>query len=46
MQNNYEKEPFCFSEVNIEDIKKNILKLNKNKASQHSDFLIKIIKKN
>ena len=41
-----EKETFRFSEVNIEDIKKDILKLDKNKASQHPDIPIKIIKEN
>ena len=45
-QGNCEKETFRFSEVNIEDIKKDILKLDKNKASQHSDIPIKIIKEN
>ena len=33
IQTNCEKETFCFSEVNIEDIKKNILRLDKNKDS-------------
>ena len=37
---------FRFSEVNIEDIKKDIVKLDKNKASKHSDIPIKIIKEN
>ena len=46
IQSHCEKETFRFSEVNIEDIKKDILKLNKNKASQHSDIPIKIIKEN
>ena len=46
IQSHCEKEIFCFSEVNIEDIKKDILKLDKNKASQHSDIPIKIIKEN
>ena len=46
MQSNCEKETFHFSEVNIEDIKKDILRLDKNKAPQHSDIPIKIIKKN
>ena len=41
-----EKETFRFSEGNIEDIRKDILKLDKNKASQHSDIPIKIIKEN
>ena len=41
-----EKDTFRFSEINIEDIKKDILKLDKNKASQHSDIPIKIIKEN
>ena len=44
IQSNSEKETFCFSEVNIEDIKKVILKLDKIKASQHSDIPIKTIK--
>ena len=46
IQSHCEKETFHFSEVNIEDIKKYILKLDKNKASQHSDIPIKIIKEN
>ena len=46
IQSNCEKEAFCFSEVNIEDIKKDILKLDKNTTSQHSDIPIKIIKEN
>ena len=46
IQSHCEKETFRFSEVNIEDIKKNILKLDKNKASQNSDIPIKIIKEN
>ena len=46
IQSHCEKETFRFSEVNIEDIKKGILKLDKNKASQHSDIPIKIIKEN
>ena len=46
MQSNCEKETFRFSEVKIEDIKKDILKLDKNKASQHSDISIKIVKEN
>ena len=33
IQRNWEKETFRFSEVNIEDIKKDILILDKNKAS-------------
>ena len=33
IQSNCEKETFRFSEVNIEDIKKDILRLDKNKAS-------------
>ena len=44
IQSNCEKETFSFSEVNIDNIKKDILKLDKNKSSQHSDILIKIIK--
>ena len=46
IQSSCEKETFRFSEVSIEDIKKDILILDKNKASQHSDILIKIIKEN
>ena len=46
LHSNCEKETFRFSEVNIEDIKKAILELDKNKASKHSDILIKIIKEN
>ena len=46
IQSHCEKETFRFSEVNIKDIKKDILKLDKNKASQHSDTPIKIIKEN
>ena len=46
IQSHCEKETFRFSEVNIEDIKKDILKLDKDKASQHSDIPIKIIKDN
>ena len=41
-----EKKTFRFSNVNIEEIKKDILKLDKNKASLHSDIPIKIIKEN
>ena len=44
IQSNCEKETFSFSEVNIDNTKKDILKLDKNKSSQHSDILIKIIK--
>ena len=44
IQSHCEKGTFRFSEVNIENIKKDILKLDKNKASQHSDIPIKIIK--
>ena len=43
---NCEKETFRFSEVNIEDMKKDILRLHKNNASQHSDTPTRIIKKN
>ena len=43
---NCEKETSSFSEVNIEDIEKDILKLDQNKTSQHSDIPIKIIKEN
>ena len=46
IQSHCEKETFCFSEVNNKDIKKDMLKLHKNKASQHSDIPIKIIKEN
>ena len=46
IQNNCENETFLFSGVNIEGIKKDMLKLNKNKASQHSDIPLKIIQKN
>ena len=46
IQSNCEKETFRFSELNTEDIKRNILKLDKNKASQHSEIPIKIIKEN
>ena len=44
IQNNCEKETFPFSEVNTEDTKKEILILDKSKASQHSDIPIKISK--
>ena len=40
------KKHFVSQEVNIEDIKKDIHKLDKNKASQHSDITIKVIKEN
>ena len=46
IQSNCEKETFRFSEVNIEDIKKDILKLDKKKASKRSDIPIKIIEEN
>ena len=46
IQNNCKKETLRFSNVNIEGIKKDILKSHKNKASQHSDIPIKIIKEN
>ena len=46
IQSNREKETFRFSNVNIEEINKDILRLDKNKASQHSDILTKIIKEN
>ena len=39
-------EIFRFTEVDAEDIKKEILKLSKTKASQVSDILIKFIKDN
>ena len=45
IHSNYEKESFRFLEIYIEDIKKNIPKLVKNKASQYSDIPIKIIKR-
>ena len=45
MQSNCEKKS-RFSEVNIEDIKSDILKLDKNKTCQHLDIPIKIIKEN
>ena len=37
---------FCFKEVSIEEIQKEILNLNNKKASQNSDIPTKIIKKN
>ena len=37
---------FCFKEVSIEDIQKEILNLNNKKASQNSDIPTKIIQKN
>ena len=37
---------FCFKEVSIEEIQKEILNLNNNKASQNSDIPTKIIKEN
>ena len=37
---------FRFLEVNIEDIKKDILEFDKKKASQHSEIPIKIIEEN
>ena len=43
---NCEKETFRFLEVNIEDMKKDILRLDKNNVSQHSDILFRIIEKN
>ena len=46
IQSHCEKETFRFSEVNIEDIKKDNLKLDKNKTSQHSNIPAKIIKEN
>ena len=46
IQRNCKKETFCYSEANIEDLKKDIPRLDKNKASQYSDILIKIIKEN
>ena len=41
-----EVKTLCFTEVNAKDIKKEILKLNKNKASQVSDIPVKVIKNN
>ena len=46
IRSNCEKETLRFAEINIEDIKKDILKLGKSKASQHSDIPIKFIKEN
>ena len=46
IQRNCEKEIFRFSEVNIEEIKKDILRLEKDKASQLSDIPIKTINEN
>ena len=46
IQRNCKKETFRYSEANIEDLKKDIPRLDKNKASQYSDILIKIIKEN
>ena len=46
IQNQCEVKTFCFTEVNAKDIKKEILKLNKNKASQVSDILVKVINNN
>ena len=37
---------FCFKEVSIEEIQKDILNLNNKKASQNSDIPTKIIKEN
>ena len=37
---------FRFSEINIEDIEKDKLRLDKNQAPQHSDIPIKNIKEN
>ena len=37
---------FCFKEVSIEEIQKEILNLNNKKASQNSDIPTKIIKEN
>ena len=37
---------FCFKEVSIEEIQKEILNLNNKKASQNSDTPAKIIKEN
>ena len=46
IQSNCEKETLPFSEVNIKNIKKDILKLGKNQAFENSDIPIKIIKEN
>ena len=46
IQSNCEKETLRFSEINIKDIKKDILKLDINYASQHPDIPIEIIKEN
>ena len=46
IQSQCEVKTFCFTEVNAKDIKKEILKLNKNKASQVSDILVKVINNN
>ena len=43
---NCEKETFRFLEVNIEDMKKDILRLDKNNVSQHSETPFRIIEKN
>ena len=46
IQSHCEAKTFRFTEVNVEDIKKEILKLNKNKASQVLDVPVKVIKDN
>ena len=46
MQINCEKKTFRNSDINIEDIRKDILKSDKNKGSQHSNIPTKIIKEN
>ena len=46
IQSNCEKKTFRNSDINIEDIRKDILKSDKNKGSQHSNIPIKIIKEN
>ena len=46
IQSNCKKETFRFSEVNIEDVKMDILESDKSRASQHLDTPIKIFKEN
>ena len=46
IQSQREVTTFLITEVNAKDIKKEILKLNKNKASQISDIPVKVIKDN
>ena len=45
IQSHCEKETFRFSQVNIEDIKKDILKLDKNRHSDIQTFLLKLSKR-